>query len=281
MKIAVIFFGLPRQFQFTSKYITIGKLNIVHYFGHAWNVSDKSISSREIKEELVNTYYNGTFQVNNYNQEFARLSKLYKKYSKEKNNYIFDTLKKGECINQWRSLEKGVKLIKNKQYDLIIATRYDSISEILFKQEKLIEIYNFITKNPGIINISKTNLGGYHYPSLDDFIFVGDTNSIKRFANKFTRNQIYRLNLEAVDIDYTNQIEKIVIKQLTTTQKQWRNMWLEKTFVENINVFHKRIPTYIYREGCPIRPIVKKEPTNEEIECIYNYSEEYLRKIHA
>ena len=58
-------------------------------------------------------------------------------------------------------------------------------------------------------------------------------------------------------------------------------MWLEKTFVENINVFHKRIPTYIYREGCPIRPIVKKEPTNEEIECIYNYSEEYLRKIHA
>ena len=207
---------------------------------------------------MVNTYYNGAFQVNNYNQEFERLSRLYKKYSKEKNNYIFDTLKKGECINQWRSLEKGVKLIKNEQYDLIIATRYDSISEILFKQEKLIEIYNFITKNPGIINISKTNLGGYHYPSLDDFIFVGDTNSIKRFANKFTRNQIYRLNLEAVDIDYNNQIEKIVIKQLTTTQKQWRNMWLEKTFVENINVFHKRIPTYIYREGCPIRPIVKK-----------------------
>ena len=53
-----------------------------------------------------------------------------------------------------------------------------------------------------------------------------------------TNDAGYRLNLEAVDIDYNNQIEKIVIKQLTTTQKQWRNMWLEKTFVENINVFH-------------------------------------------
>tara|TARA_Y100000004_G_scaffold141905_1_gene161391 strand:- start:501 stop:1343 length:843 start_codon:yes stop_codon:yes gene_type:complete len=280
VKIAIIFFGLPRQYQFTSKYITIDELYDVDYFGHAWNVNDKLTSSQEIEKKLVDTY-NGIFQVNNYTQEFKRISNLYKKTALIKNDYIFDVIRKGEDINQWRSFEKGVKNINNNYYDLVIVTRYDAISEILFQKEKLKEIHDFIIKNPGIINISRTNLGGTHYPSLDDFIFVGDINSIKKFAKNFTKNQIYRLYLEVLDPQYDNLLEELIIKQLTTTQKQWRNMWLEKTIVDNIDVYYKDIPTYIYRASCPIQPKTKKAPTPSEIEIIYEFGEEFLRKLHA
>lgn len=263
MNIAVVFFGLSRTYQQTAKFIDIHNYFNVDFYGHSWADNDRE--REQLQERLIKTY-TGSFKVTNYKKHFQRLSSLIKAPRTIKNN-ISDVVN----LNQWRSLELAVRLIPEKNnYDIVIATRYDVISEVLYDTEKTREFINFLKTNSGIINNSFTNLGKNNFPMLDDFIFIGDNYSIKKFAKGLTKKNIYRLYLNNNLIKIKNPLEKIIIDRLNTDQNQYRVIWFEKAIYDNINLYHKKNITLIYKPGCTVK-FNKKPLTNEQIIEIYEY----------
>lgn len=267
MKIAIAFFGLPRTYKYTSKFIKVKKYFDIDFYGHTWaeNIEEKFF----LEKDLKNTY-KGKFNASVYKYHFNRIGNLLKV-----NNIIKNNIKDIKNLNQWRSFELSIRQIdKNKKYDLVICTRYDVISEVLFDKNKLLYFVNLLAKKKGIINNSFTNLGETYYPMLDDFIFIGDKKSILKFGKGFTKKNIHRLFLNNNLIDIKNPIEKIIFERLNTDQNQFRVVWFEKTIQNNINLYHEKNKTLIYRNGCPI-VATDQIPTDKEMLEIYNYYVEY------
>lgn len=267
MKIAIVFFGLSRTFKQTSKFIKIKNYFDVDFYGHTWaqNKNEKLY----LETELKNTY-EGNFKISLYKEHFHRLGSLLKI-----NNTIKNNIKNIYNLNQWRSLELSIRQIqKNIRYDLIICARYDVISEILYCKDRLNYFINFFKEKKGINNNSFTNLGKKYYPMLDDFIFVGDNESIRKFGAGFTKKNIHRLLLNNNLVTITNPLEKNIFNRLNSDQNQYRIIWFEKTVQDNINLYHHKNKTLIFRPGCPVEPS-NKQPTDQELSDIYNYCVEY------
>jgi len=267
---------------FDKAFIDCKYVQNIDYFGHAWNTETctpinfyKEYDHKKVQQNLQDTYQTSNIVVDDYHQEFKKLASVYKN-----NSSLAENIKRGIRLNQWRSFEKATRILNkiNKDYDLIICTRYDivyqPVPEILKRVIDIINNAKNAVKNEDIIVTDGSYSENTNNISMQDLVFFGTKDGIIKFGKNFTRNRIKQM---FIDLNYQallptlNTVEQKLLKKYIAC-KGFRDLWGLQIIESKVTrrTIDKIGKIIIARSGCP----------SLDINTIEKYSNYYLYYKH-